>query len=155
LMIGVNPVLNYKMLGKFSAILLFIFMSGCVTMKPGVVITDTPLNMSETRKVISTIIGQPIEISENGRDMYSQYYDSYGLDYELGKKDRFQTQVSILNDRRPYDIRVLVVVEERRGQQFVRVGHDKERSKKVADRIQRALNESRDNRNVIDDFKPF
>ena len=154
-MIGVNPVLNYKMLGKISAILLILSFAGCVSVQPGVLLTETPLNMSETRKAIIKVIGQPISVSENGREVFSQYYDTYGLDYEPGKKERFQTQVTILNDRRPYDIRVVVVVDEKRGSDFARIGYDKEKSKKLADRIQRALNESRDNRNMIDDFKPY
>src|SRR5438270_10401297 len=112
-MIGRNQVLNYRMLGKISCILGLILLTSCVTQQPGTTITETPLPISETRKVISTIIGPPRSISENGREMLSQYYDSYGLDFDPSKsKDRYYSHILILNDRRPYDIRVVVNVEE-------------------------------------------
>lgn len=135
---------------------MFLILSACATREQGVTLTDTPLNMSETRKAVITVIGKPREISENGREVVSQYYDTYGLDFDPIKgRERLYTHVLILNDRRPYDVRVIVVVEEKRGTKFVAIGYDKARSQKTADRIKRALHESRDNRNIIDDFKPF
>ncbi len=156
MMIGLNPVLNCKMSGKIAAFLFSTLLLACATKQPGILIPETPLNMSETRKAVTKVIGKPRAISENGRELFSAYYDSHGLDLDPVKStERLHTHVLILNDRRPYDIRVVVVVEQKRGPQFVRIGFDKERSKKIADRIIRALHESRDNRNVIDDFQPF
>jgi hypothetical protein len=128
----------------------------CQTVEHGVLIPETPLNMSDSRKAVQVVIGKPRTISENGRELFSGYYDSWGLDFDPGKsKERFHTHVLILGDRRPYDIRVIVPVEEKRGSSYVRVGYDNDRAKKVSEKIKRALTESRDNRNIIDDFKPY
>lgn len=138
----------------WTLILLGLF-GGCQT-PHGVLLTQTPANMSESRKAVVSVIGQPLSISENGRELFSTYFDSSGLALEPAKsKERFQTHVIILGDRRPYDIRVVVLVDEKQNGQFVPIGYDNQKARKIADRIQRALNESRDKRNVIDDFKPF
>lgn len=140
----------------FLLIYLFLALSACQTTQPGVLLEETPLNMSESRKVIQTIIGKPRQVSENGRELFSEYYDSWGLDFNPGKsKERFHTHVLILGDRRPYNIRVIVPVEEKRSGQYVPIGYDNERAQKISDKIKKALNESRDNRNLIDDFKPY
>ncbi len=143
---------------RILGLLVLIFgLSACKT-KPlaGVLLTETPSNMSLSRQVITTVIGKPREISENGRELFSEYYDSNGLDFNPGRsRERFYTHILILGDRRPYDIRVIVPIEEKIGSKYVEVGDDKERAKKVAEKIKKALHESRDNRNLIDDFKPY
>jgi hypothetical protein len=112
--------------------------------------------MSESRKIISQIIGKPKEISENGRELISGYQDSFGQDFEPGKStERYEVHVIILGDRRPYNIRIEVPVERKTSSGYKHVGYDNARAKEIAEKLKKALNESRDNRNVIDDFKPF
>jgi hypothetical protein len=139
-----------------SLIFSLVFLVSCQTTRPGITLQDTPLNMSESRKVIQTIIGKPREISENGRELISGYQDSFGQDFEPGKSvERYTIHVLILGDRRPYNIRIEVPVERKTSSGYKRVGYDNTRAKEVAEKIKKALHESRDNRNVIDDFKPF
>lgn len=132
-------------------------LSSCVTNQPGTLLEETPLNMSESRKAVISVIGKVRDISENGRELFSGFYDSRGLDYDPAKSgtERFYTHVLILGDRRPYDIRVIVPVEEKQGRNFVAVGFDNEKAKRLSEKIKKALNQSRDNRNFIDDFKAY
>jgi hypothetical protein len=132
-------------------------LSSCATNQPGVLMSETPASMTDSRKAIISVIGPPRFISENGHELLSHYYDTRGLNYEPGKstRERFYTHVLILGDRRPYDIRIIVVVEEKQGAEFHLVGYDNEKAQRLSERIKKALTESRDNRNVIDDFKPY
>jgi hypothetical protein len=135
---------------------LLLFLMGCQTQ--GVVLHDTPLNISETRRVIAGIIGEPRAVSENGREMVSQYYDRKGNTDDKIKtaRERRSTHITILGDRRPYDVQVEVVVEVRDHEgTYQVVGRDDARAEKIAQDIQKALVQSRDNRNIIDDFKPY
>lgn len=145
----------HKFLG-FLICILPLLLSGCRT--GGVVLRETPLNVSETRKVIVSVIGEPRVVSENGRDLFSHYYDRKGK--EIAKmemaRERYSTQVTILGDRRPYDIQVQVLVEDRVPEGgFELVGRDDDKAAGLADKIKKALNQSRDSRNVIDDFRSF
>jgi hypothetical protein len=132
------------------------FVTGCQT--SGVVLHETPLNISETRKAIVSVMGQPRATSENGRELTSKYYDRKGNMEDPAKmgRERLFTHVTILGDRRPYDIQVEVVVEVKdHAGSFQVVEKDEARAEKVAVQIEKALVQSRDNRNVIDDFRPF
>jgi hypothetical protein len=134
---------------------LFIF-AGCQT--NGVYLRETPLNISETRRAVASVIGQPRATSENGREMLSKYYDRKGNSEDQIKtaRERLSTHVTILGDRRPYDIQIEVVVEirDREGVYQV-VEKDDVRADKIAQDVQKALVQSRDNRNIIDDFRPY
>jgi hypothetical protein len=136
----------------FSMLLL----SGCRT--GGVVLRETPLGISETRKAVVTVIGEPRNMSQNGREMFSQYYDRKGAG--IAKMDmireRYYTHVTVLGDRRPYDVQVEVLVEGRTPEGTFELSHrDDAKAATVAEKIRAALNQSRDNRNVIDDFRSF
>lgn len=145
----------------FKKILIFFgiifFLVSCETPR-GIFLRETPLNISETRKVIVKVIGTPRLISENGRELYSAYFDktgSYTGNFEALPERRF-TQVIIYGDRRPYDILVNVIIETKvRDQKFQINGYDDEKAKSITDRIKAALHQSHDSRNVIDDFKPM
>jgi len=124
----------------------------------GVFLRETPLNISETRKAVVSVIGQPRITSENGRELFSNFYDRKGHSDEESKnlRERLYTHVTILGDRRPYDIQIEVVVELRdKGGAYRKVENDDARAEKIAVDIQKALVQSRDNRNIIDDFRPY
>lgn len=129
---------------------------GCQT--DGVMLHETPLAISETRRCIVTVIGEPRITSENGRELFSKFYDRKGVmdDKSKTNRERLFTHITILGDRRPYDIQIEVVVEirDKEGAYQV-VEKDDARAEKIAKDIQKALVQSRDNRNVIDDFKPY
>jgi hypothetical protein len=142
---------------KLLMSLFFVSLLACQS--DGVFLRDTPLNISETRKAIASVMGQPRATSENGREMVSKYYDRKGnRDEEALKssRERLSTHTTILGDRRPYDIQVEVVVEIRdHDGKFQVVERDEGRAEKIAKEIQKALVQSRDNRNLIDDFRAY
>ncbi|MGZ3940357.1 MAG: hypothetical protein ACXVBK_16420 [Flavisolibacter sp.] len=141
--------------GFLFALSIFYFI-GCQT--EGVYLRETPLNISETRRAVVSVIGQPRATSENGREMLSKYYDRKGNSEEQVKnaRERLSTHVTILGDRRPYDIQIEVVVEIRdHSGVYQVVERDDTKARKIALEVQKALVQSRDNRNIIDDFKPY
>ncbi len=129
----------------------------CAHYDEGTVLRETPLSIGETRKVMTMVMGEPRFISQNGRELMSHYYDQKGRFGSFEKeKSRFYTHVIILGERRPYDIQVMVKVQARQNNgKFVDLAIDERRSEEAAEKIRQALNESRDKRNFIDDFKPF
>jgi len=143
----------------FAATLLFaglFFTTGCRT--GGVILRETPLSISETRRIIVSIIGEPRSLSQNGRELESKYFDKKNQPIEKMDmaRERFYTHVTVLGDRRPYDIQVEVLVEGRvENGQFELVDRDDGRAAVLAEKIRVALNQSRDTRNVIDDFRSF
>jgi hypothetical protein len=124
----------------------------------GIVLRETPLNVSETRKSVVAAIGEPRSVSENGREIFSKYYDKKGK--EILKmnmvRERFTTHVTILGDRRPYDVQVEVLREERLVDgNFEFIDRDDDKASPVAELIKKYLHQSRDGRNIIDDFRSF
>lgn len=131
-------------------------LSGCRT--GGVILRETPLNVSETRRTVMSIIGEPRTVSSNGREMRSHYYDKKNNKIEKMNlaRERYYTHVTVLGDRRPYDVQVEVLVEGRTEDgKFELIERDDDRAAGVAEKIRNALNQGRDNRNVIDDFRTF
>lgn len=141
----------------FALLLMPLFLTSCRS--GGIVLRDTPLGLSDTRVAIVTVIGQPRAMSENGRELFSKYYDATG--HPIEKMDlirrRYTSHIYVLGDQRPYDVKVEVNVEERvDNNHFELVDHDEKRAEDLAEKIHKALNQSRDaDRNVIDNFKSF
>lgn len=141
---------------KCLLFLSLMFSLGCQV--PGIILKETPLSVSETRKAIVVVAGEPRTISSNGRELYSKYYDrdNRSILKMDGVQERFYSLFIVLGDRRPYDISVQVIRELRNVEgQFQKVGLDDSRAQQLADRLKKALIESRDNRNVLDDFRSF
>jgi len=141
---------------SFFALASTLLLSSCRT--GGVILRETPLGVSETRRVVMSVIGEPRSVSENGREMISQFYDKKNRPIEKMDmaKERYYTHVVILGDRRPYDVQVQVLVEGRNEDGgFDVIDRDDDRAGLIAEKIRQALNQSRDTRNVIDDFRSF
>lgn len=133
-----------------------LLLSSCRT--GGVIIRETPLNVSETRRAVMSVIGEPRSISQNGREIVSQFYDKKNKNIEKMDmaRERYYTHVIVLGDRRPYDVQVEVLVEGRNEDGgFDLLDRDDDRAGVIAEKIRQSLNQSRDNRNVIDDFRSF
>jgi hypothetical protein len=115
------------------------------------------MSLAEIRRVVLTVVGDPRKSSSNGYEMESSYYDRKERPIERPNQvaERFFTRVLILGDRRPYDVNIQVFVEVRTPEGYEVVGQDDRLAQIWADRIKKALHESRDKRNVIDDFKAF
>jgi hypothetical protein len=133
-----------------------LLLSSCRT--GGVILRETPLSVSETRRVVVSVIGEPRSVSQNGREILSKFYDRRDkaiVKMEMAK-DRYHTHVTILGDRRPYDIQVEVLVEGRNAEgSFDVIGRDDNKATTIAEKLRQSLNQSRDTRNVIDDFRSF
>lgn len=146
-------------MNKFSLLFVFlvtVLLSSCRT--GGVILRETPLNLSETRRAVMAVIGEPRVVSQNGREMASRYYDKKGNNIEKMDmaKERLYTHVTILGDRRPYDVQVQVLVEGRNEDGgFDLLERDDDRAAPLAEKLRQVLNQSRDSRNVIDDFRSF
>lgn len=144
---------------RYAGVLYFfltLLLSSCRT--GGAILRETPLNVSETRRVIVGVIGEPRGVSQNGRELISQYYDRKNKRIEKmdTAKERLYTQVTVLGDRRPYDVQVEVFIEVRTEDSGFEVSErDDDRASSIAEKIRQALNLSRDTRNVIDDFRSF
>lgn len=123
----------------------------------GVQLGETNSSLAEIKRAAVEVIGEPRGVSENGFELKSKYYDKKGEPIEKMEdaKDRYYTHVMIVGDRRPYDVSVQVIVEVRTPEGFEQVDDDEFKAEEVADKIKKALHESREKRNVIDDFQAF
>ena len=140
---------------KLFVLLSFLLTVGCQT---GIFIKESPAALTDIRKAVAGVMGQPKVTSQNGREMISEYHDKKGhVDAGLAKaKNRFYTRITILGERRPYNIKVEVFQEARVfEQQYEVIAEDMDLAQKLANQIETRLNESLKNRNVIDDFRAF
>ncbi len=95
-------------------------------------------------------------VSRNAREFYSEYFvekDGKFESYEKGDT-RYYAIIRVLGDRRPYDMDV-DVVEEHKHSRFQKVGSDERLARVIKRRVQKTLYERREDRNIIDDFRPF
>lgn len=131
------------------------YLASCQT--TGAVIRDTPMSLAEIRRVTITVIGDPRKTNENGHELESTYFDKKKKPIERPNevKERYYTRVTILGDRRPYDIQVQCLAEIRTPDGYEDAGEDDGLATEWASEIKKALHESREKRNFIDDFKAF
>lgn len=145
--------MNFKKIG-FSV--LFSFLSGCAT--EGVFRRELPGSASDVRKAIVSVIGDPKNTSFNGRELTSRYYAKNGAveDPVKGIKERCFTRVTVLGDRRPFDIQIEVIVEKKLSDgNFEAYTTDDALANEIGEKIKKALHQSLDKRNILDDFRAF
>ena len=95
--------------------------------------------------------------SENGREFDSNYFAPKGpLDVD-GSTGNFRetAHIAVLGAGRPYSISVESIIEKKAGRGYEVYGRDPSRATEIGKRIQTGLSNRRDDRNMIDDFKPF
>ncbi|MEZ0392662.1 MAG: hypothetical protein ACAH59_10625 [Pseudobdellovibrionaceae bacterium] len=140
---------------RFFAGFLMALALGCAT--EGYRIKNQNLSLGDIKRAVEAAIGEPRTISENQRTFYSQYF-SRKPDPKFDpvkSKERAYAKVVILGDRRPYEVDVEVLIEVRDSRGYVQSGTDLSEAKKVGKEIRAKLNLSREDRNVIDDFRAF
>lgn len=145
------------MFKKFIIFISFFFLISCVT-PTGAVINESDISLTETRKVIFKMFGEPKSISQNGRELITEFMDKKGRILESAKKgkERRYAHITILGERRPYKIVVNAVVETLvEGNEYEIAGDDEVLSESLAKDLKKELLKSLDNRNMFDDFKPF
>ncbi|MBL7557767.1 MAG: hypothetical protein JNM24_18200 [Bdellovibrionaceae bacterium] len=142
---------------KFFLVNLLILVTlGCAG--PGVYVHESDASLTETRKAIVKLYGEPRNLSQNGREIWTRHMDRKGRILETAKKgkERRYAHIKILGERRPYDILVNVVVE---GQMidgtYESLGDDEVLAEQLAAEIKKELLKSLENRNIIDDFNAF
>ncbi|MFN8790220.1 MAG: hypothetical protein ACK5Y2_02040 [Bdellovibrionales bacterium] len=138
-----------------SFLALLLSLSGCQT---GTFIKGSPAALTDIRKAAVVVLGEPRSVSLDGREIVSKFHDRRGrMDEGLEKaKVRYYTLISILGDRRPYNIKVEVFQEAKVDPRTYQIiGENHELARKTASRLEEVLNESLKSRNVIDDFRAF
>jgi hypothetical protein len=149
-------MLKNKSLSKLL-FLLFFAIVGCQTHP--YIIPESYLPVAEHRKAIVAVIGDARIISQNGRDVISHYHDRNFkfIDDPAKVKIRYYTKVSVLGVRRPYEVAVEVMKEQKDpdSKQFIDQGLDDSLSQKRLVEINKMLNQSRDKPQSIDVENPF
>jgi hypothetical protein len=140
---------------RFILICQTLLLWGCVS--GSYVIKDQNLSLGDIKKSVTSVIGEPRRISENQRTYHSQYFSRKpNAKFDPDKSpERAYAKVIVLGDRRPYDVELEVVVEERQGNHYVETGNDMVEARKIGMDLKGKLNQSREDRNVIDDFRAF
>ena len=136
--------------------LLILLFVGCASEETAT-ITEGEQSLIEIKKAIVAIIGEPKHVSENQREFTSKFFNkdpNLNVDPEKAKV-RFYTVMAIQGPRRPYDIEIRAFVEQRVGKEYEEVGEDSDVAKKLAQQLKDRLNQSREGRNLIDDFRAF
>ena len=151
--------LKWKLLDR--SILLFpffifgLFGAGCTS--SGHLITESSRSMREIRAAIIAIAGQPRKENPNRRVFLSTYFPRQpDPNFKAERaKERLYAKFQILGDRRPYDIQVEVIVEEKTSDGYEEYGVDDALSDTLAGDLKKELVRIREDRNVVDDFNPF
>tara|TARA_B110001454_G_scaffold219198_1_gene251480 strand:- start:52700 stop:53131 length:432 start_codon:yes stop_codon:yes gene_type:complete len=135
--------------------LLISLVVGCAG--PGTYIHESDISLTESRKALVKLYGEPRSISQNGREFLTNYMDKKGRILESAKKakERRYAHIKILGERRPYDILVNVVVQTQVDGNYETLDDDEALSKQLAVEIKKELLKSLENRNIIDDFNAF
>lgn len=143
------------MIGRIAAILCALFVMACAT--EGHVIRNSDRGMREIRQAFIAAAGPARKENENGRIFQSEYFPRHpDPNFKANKaKERLHGRFTILGDRRPYDIQVEVMIEEKTHEGYEEVGVDESLSQELANQLKKELLKSREGRNIIDDFKPF
>jgi hypothetical protein len=139
----------------FSTVLLIFISVACATRTYRV--ADQNLSLGDIKRAVTSVIGEPRVLSENQRTYLSQYF-SRNPDPKfdpMKSPERMYAKIAILGDRRPYNIDIQVLVEERDGNSYFPAGEDLDQAKKIGKDLRQKLNQGREGRNVIDDFRAF
>ncbi|MEM7645889.1 MAG: hypothetical protein AAF203_03165 [Pseudomonadota bacterium] len=95
--------------------------------------------------------------SENTRTYFSKYHVP-GMDLgaaAFNKKERGQVVISILGDRRPYNVYVLYRIEKLNGSKYKLDRYDKALAEKYLEKFNNYLLSRPKGRDVIDEFRPY
>lgn len=118
--------------------------------------------LTEIRTVVGAVVPVGLRgVSPNGREMFSRHFIVTKDRYKPAADalERYYAQITILGDRRPYDIEILVVHEKRvlRDDRFTYVisGYSQDLARELVQNIRKELSKRREERNVVDDFRVY
>ncbi len=135
-------------------LILVLFAPGCTTQ--GHYVRDLNRSMSDIHVAIRNLYGVQSK-SDDDKILYTPPLkrDPNDTTPENRMRERVIARIVIMGDRRPYDILVQVYLERKIRGVWEEVGLDENLSRDFSKEINRELIESRENRNVIDDFRAF
>ncbi len=122
---------------------------------PGEYIRDSNVSLTDTRRSLVKIFGEPRHLSQNGREFTTSFFDKKGRMIGSVKKakERRYAHITILGERRPYDVLVHVIVERQvEDGSYEDTDDDDALAENLIKQIQVELLKSLENRNIIDDF---
>ena len=145
----------------FLLILGAVVCSGCAsitTPRYAATIKDLDKPLIDIQRLIARTL--PIGLnyaSPNGREMHSKHFImDKGVAKAVGEvADRYVATVTVLGDRRPYTLEIVVARENRKEGKYRIVGYDIGMARQLERRIQQELAKRREDLNVIDDFRVF
>lgn len=134
--------------------LVFSGLWSCSLLPKGEKISDVDRPLLELQKSVASSLPMGRKSnSENAREFYSNPYKLKGSAYEAAKptENHNIAEILVLGDRRPYkiEINVYLIVNSQR------VAKDNKLEKRLKNEILQDLAKRRENRNVIDSFRPF
>jgi hypothetical protein len=141
---------------KLGMILVWIsVLVGCAT--ADVNLEEQNYSLGEIKQVILSVVGDARSLSQNQRTYLSQYFGPKSdKKFDANKsKRRMYARITILGDRRPYNIAIDVIIEQKNGSVYEEVGLDTKKAEKFSQEIEDRLHKGIENRNVIDDFRIF
>ncbi|OQW47793.1 MAG: hypothetical protein A4S09_14650 [Proteobacteria bacterium SG_bin7] len=133
--------------------------NGCIS-EPTMTNLDYPLPLIE--KAIQASVVKVKSVTQNKREFTSDYLTKEGRLWDPIGNDpqRVVIKIAVSGDRRPYDLDIETLVEERSTGQpshsvgFKAIGTSKKLSQEIQFRIQNYLRQN-SRRNLIDDFRAF
>jgi hypothetical protein len=135
-----------------------LFVTACTT-RGGVRLGELDIPIVELQRAVesSLPLGKRKQ-SQNSREFFSEYFVMKRGEYEEGghASVRYFAHILILGDRKPYNVDVVVEVEQRRDDgSYTRTDYDEGLARMISRRIQSSLHKRRDHLNIIDDFRVF
>jgi len=139
------------------ALALFIFLAACSTTEK---IDGVSRALTELQGLVMKQL--PVERaggSRNGREFYTtQFIMTQDGEFEAaeGQRQVRRAIYRILGEQRPYTLEIEVLAQVRNSNgTYLTVGKDERIARVLRRRLEKALHQRREDRNVIDDFKPF
>lgn len=152
-----------KNLKIWAGLVLPMFFSSCATLTTPWYASridnlDIPLQILQKQVVATLPLGLRTN-SVNGREFYSKYYipSKKGNMAAANSRNRYSAHFIILGDRRPYNIEISVIKEERDDDNsgYYETGHEERLAKELETSLRTRLTKRREELNIIDDFRAF
>ncbi len=130
----------------------------CSTMTRGLQTEDIRRSLKDVRKSIYYALKSDVKRkSENGRTYFSKYHRP-GEDLKISAykhPERAQVALTILGDRRPYNVRVVYRIERLSGGKYKFDRYDNGLAAKYLKKVEEYLASRPEERDIIDDFRPY
>ena len=143
-----------------------LIITGCATLmsenRNAYRVSEVDASLTDLRASVTAVLPDGLRLmSSNGRELVSRHFVMVNDRPQPAADalDRYFAQVTILGDRRPYDLEILVSHERRvlRDDRFVYVivDYSTRLARDLETKIRQELTKRREERNVIDDFRVF